>query len=130
VRQRLPRGDPPRGVVLKHPPHQVDAGRLERREDLGQVLRRPARELVPVAQLGDARPRGLVGRAEQLEDVQQLLQLRVPREQRLLADELAEDARDAPDVDSRRVVCSAEQDLGGAVPQRHDLVGVGLDRHG
>ena len=41
----------------------------------------PLREFVPVAQLRDARPDVLVGRAQQLEYVQQLLQLAVPREQ-------------------------------------------------
>ena len=49
-----------------------------------QVLRVPLRELVPVAQLGDARPNLLAGRPEQLEDVEQLLQFAVPREDGLL----------------------------------------------
>ena len=39
---------------------------------------------LPVAQARDAGPERLVGRAEQLEDVQQLLPLRVAREERLL----------------------------------------------
>lgn len=51
---------------------------------LGQVLRVPDRELVPVAELRDARPHVIRGRAQQLEDVEQLLQLAVAREQRLL----------------------------------------------
>jgi hypothetical protein len=45
-----------------------------------------ARAPAPVAQAADARPHVLVGRAEQLEDVQQLLPLAVAGEQRLLAD--------------------------------------------
>ncbi len=49
---------------------------------LRQVLRRPVGELVPVAQLGDAGPLVLAGRAQQLEDVQQLLQLAVAGEER------------------------------------------------
>src|SRR6478735_1547517 len=49
-----------------------------------KVLRLPQRKLVPVAQLADARPSGLVGSAQHLEDVQQLLQLAVTWEHRLL----------------------------------------------
>ena len=51
---------------------------------LGKVLRVPDRELVPVAELRDAWPHVIRGRAQQLEDVEQLLQLAVAREQRLL----------------------------------------------
>lgn len=44
----------------------------------------PLRELVPVAQPGHAGPHLLAGRAQQLEDVQQLLQLAVSGEDGLL----------------------------------------------
>jgi hypothetical protein len=44
-----------------------------------------ARLLSPVAQAADAGPHVLVGRAQQLEDMQQLLPLAVAGEQRLLA---------------------------------------------
>jgi hypothetical protein len=51
---------------------------------LCQVLGLPLGELVPVAQLGHAGPHILAGRAQQLEDVQQLLQLAVAGEDGLL----------------------------------------------
>ena len=95
-----------------------------------QVLLLPLRELVPVAQARDARPDALAGRAEQLEDVQQLLQLGVAREQRLLARELGEDGAHGPHVHGRGVVAPAQQNLRRAVPQRDDLVRVRLHRHG
>ena len=47
-------------------------------------LRVPLRELVPVAQLGHSLPHILAGGAQQLEDVQQLLQLAVAGEDGLL----------------------------------------------
>jgi hypothetical protein len=53
-------------------------------QEKGSRLLAPVGELVPVAQLGHALPGALAGRAQQLEDVQQLLQLAVPREQRHL----------------------------------------------
>jgi len=55
--------------------------RFGRGARLRQVLRRPVGELVPVAQLGDAGPLVLAGCAQQLEDVQQLLQLAVAGEE-------------------------------------------------
>lgn len=72
------------GVVLEHLLHQVDAGGAQLAKDLAQILRVPLRELVPVAQLGHARPHVLAGSAQQLEDVQQLLQLAVAGEDGLL----------------------------------------------
>ena len=47
---------------------------------------------------------------------------------RLLAHHFGEDAADAPDVDGHQVDLAAEQDLRGAVPERHHLVRVGARR--
>lgn len=69
------------GRVSKHALHEVDAVGAEGGEVLVEVLLAPVGELVPVAQLGHASPLRLCGRAQQLEDVQQLLQLAVPGEQ-------------------------------------------------
>ncbi len=49
-----------------------------------QVLGMPLGELVPVTQLGHARPKFLTGRAQKLENVPELLQLAVAREDGLL----------------------------------------------
>ena len=119
-----------RGVVNEHLLQEVDAVGVELGDHLREVLGLPLGELVPVTKAGDAGPDILRGRAEQLEDVQELLQLGVAGEQRLLPRQLGEDAPDAPDVDGGGVVGASEENLGGAVPQRHNLVRVRLHRHG
>mmetsp|Transcript_56948 Transcript_56948/g.180181 ORF Transcript_56948/g.180181 Transcript_56948/m.180181 type:complete len:344 (+) Transcript_56948:281-1312(+) len=123
-------GYPLRGVVLHHVLQEGEAVGAEVGDHAGEGLPPPLGKLVPVAEAGDPRPRPLGGRAEQLEDVQELLQLRVAREERGLARHLRKDAPHAPHVHGGGVVGGAEQDLGGAVPQGHDLVGVGFDGHG
>lgn len=77
-------GDAHGGVIDEQLSHEVHAGGLQGGEVLLQGLRAPVGELVPVAQLAHASPLVLLGRAQQLEDVQQLPQLAVPREQRHL----------------------------------------------
>lgn len=125
VPQRLPRGDARRRVVDEHARQQVQAQRVERRRDLLERPRPPLGEgLLPVGELPHARPAVLVRRAHDLEDLEELVDLRVAREQRAVVDHLDEDAADGPDVDGRRVRLGAEQDLGRAVPERDDLVRV------
>ena len=84
---------------------------------------------MPVLELGDSGPHGLVGSPEHLEDVQQLLNLGLAREHGRLSDELREDAPDGPHVHRGGVQRGSQEDLRGAVPQRDDLVGVGLERN-
>jgi hypothetical protein len=103
---------------------------VELRDHLVQVLGFPLGKLVPVAQSRDARPDVLPGRAEQLEDVEELLELGVAGEERLLPRELGEDAPDGPDVHRGGVVRAAQQNFGSSVPQRDDLVRVRFNRHG
>ena len=45
-------------------------------------------------------------------------------EEGLLGGHLREDAADTPDVDGTRILVGAQEDLGGAVPEGHYLVGV------
>mmetsp|Transcript_25471 Transcript_25471/g.78404 ORF Transcript_25471/g.78404 Transcript_25471/m.78404 type:complete len:353 (-) Transcript_25471:83-1141(-) len=78
-----------------------------------------------VGEARDAGPRGLVGRAEDAEDSEQLVDFGIAREERATRSHFSEDAADGPEVDRRGVVLAAEQDLGGAVPERDDFVGVG-----
>ena len=63
-------------------------------------------------------------KADVPEDLEDLVDLRVAGEQRLARAHLREDAADGPHVHAGRVLAAAEQDLGRAVPQRDDLVGV------
>jgi hypothetical protein len=55
------------------------------------------------------------------EDLEDFVNLRVAREQRLPRAHLGENAADGPHVHTRRVLPAAQQNLGRAVPQRHDL---------
>jgi len=73
--------DPSRRVVDEHLAHEVHPAGLQRDKNPLQGLRLPLGELVPVSQLAQARPHLLVGGAQQLEDVQQLLDLAVAWEQ-------------------------------------------------
>lgn len=65
---------------------------------------------------------GLIcGSAGAPEDLEQLVDLRVPWEQRPLVHHLRKDAAHGPDVDGGRVVAGAQQDLRRAVPEGHHL---------
>lgn len=73
---------------MEHLGHEVNSIRIQLRDNMRQVLRLPLRELVPVAQLGHARPNVFGGRAKKFEDVKQLLQFRVTWKQGRLAGKL------------------------------------------
>lgn len=64
-------------------------------------------------------------RAQHAENLEDLVDLAVAREQRLLRRHLRENAPHAPHVHAGAVLSAAEQDLWRAVPQRDDFVGVG-----
>lgn len=75
-----------------------------------------------------ARPVGFGGSTEDAEDLEDLINLRVTREERLASSHLSEDAANRPHVDTSRVLATTEQDLGCAVPESDDFVGVGAER--
>ena len=66
----------------------------------------------------------------ELEDLEDLIDLRVTHEQRLLLHQLSKDATDGPHVDAERVLALAEKDLRSSVPKGLDLVRKRLDRDG
>ena len=59
-------------------------------------------------------------RSHHLEDAVELVDLRLAGEERLLHEELGEDAADRPHVDGRTVLLGTKQQLRCTVPQRHD----------
>jgi hypothetical protein len=63
----------------------------------------------------------------ELEDFEDLVDLAVATEKRLLFSELGEDAADSPDIDSQTILLLPEQHLGGPVPEGLDLMREGLD---
>ena len=64
-------------------------------------------------------------RPQHPENLEDLIDLAITREQRFLRRHLREDAPDGPHVHAGAVLAAAEEDLGRAVPQRDDFVGVG-----
>lgn len=90
----------------------------------------PLREAaLEVGEAGDAGPVVFTGRAEDAEDFEDLVDFRVTGEERLAGGHLGEDAADRPHVDAGAVLAAAEQDLGSAVPEGDDFVGVGAERN-
>ena len=81
-----------------------------------------------VLQLQRVWPVVFVRRSQHLEDLEDLVDLTVAHKQRLPLDHLCEDAPSRPQVHSQGVGSLSKQDLGAAVPQSDDLVGVSFNR--
>lgn len=75
-----------------------------------------------------ARPILLTRRTEQTENLEDLVNFGVAREEGLAGSHFGEDAADTPHVDAGAVLASAEQDFGRAVPEGDDLVGICAER--
>ena len=118
--------DPLLGVELQHLVQEIPGQGVpvHVRDEIENVPGLEVDEVVP--QHGRlVRPVRHGGRAEELEDLGELVRLVLAGEERLAGDELGQDAAAAPDV-HRGGVGGAQQDLGGAVPQRDHLQGEGL----
>ena len=75
------------------------------------------------------RPVGFGRSAENAEDLEDLVDLGVTREERLAGGHLGEDAANGPHVDTSGVLATTEQNLRRAVPEGDDLVSVGAERN-
>ena len=114
---------------LQHLPQQLQAQIIDLRQDGAQLLRRIHRpRRLELREARDARPRPLRRRAHEPEDLEQLVFVRGSGEQRATGEHLRHDAAGAPDVDAGVVGAAAEEDVGRAVPQRHDFVAEGVNR--
>lgn len=132
VLERLASRDTLGRLVDEHLGDEVERLRIGAAELLHRLRQRllgPLREgRLVVGERADTGPRLLSRRTQLTEDAKQLIDLGVAREERLLGDHLDEDARDRPDVDRSRVLATAEENLGSAVPESDDLVGEGANR--
>jgi len=107
---------------------QVDTSVAQAWNKAADLQRRPNGEgLVPVLQTGDAGPHLFIGSAQYSENLEQLVDLAVAGEQGSLGDHLSEDRSHSPHVNGQRVSLAAEENFGGAVPQRHHFVSKGAD---
>ncbi len=79
-----------------------------------------------VRQLQRSRPVLFVGCALDLEDLENLIDFRIAREERSPLRHLSHDAPYGPYIYRCRVLLLSEEDLRSAVPQRHNLVSVRL----
>jgi len=74
-----------------------------------------------------AGPRLLGSRAHDLENLVDLIDLAIPREEWPLGHHLGHNGPHGPQVHGQRVSLGAQQDLRGAVPEGHHLVCEGTD---
>ena len=126
--QRLAGTDAHLGPQLQHLAQQVQSKRVHLRQDRVQALRRKVVEVrLVLGKLADAGPGALRRRAHEAEDLLQLVVVGRAGKQRPARVHLCHDAAGGPDVDAGVVGAGAEQDVRGAVPQRDDLVGEGVD---
>ena len=116
--------DAPARVVHEQQLEQVAADVVEALDERAVVLVPPyplGEAGLEVGEAGDAGPVGLGGRAEDAEDLEDLVDLAVAGKERLARAHLREDASHRPHVHAGAVGPAAQQDLGRAVPQGHDL---------
>ena len=113
----------------EHAVQEVDAEVVDLRQDGADVLGRVEleRRLI-LGEIGNAGPRALRGGAHDAEDADDLVVVGRAGEQGPTRVHLRHDAARGPDVDARVVRPTAQQDIRGAVPQRHDLVREGVNR--
>jgi hypothetical protein len=83
--------------------------------------------LLVFGELRDSGPGALRGCAHDAEDAHQLVFIGCAGEERAAAVHFCHDAAGGPDVDAGVVGAGAEEDVWGAVPQRDDFVGEGVD---
>ena len=127
--QRIMGTDPQLGAELQHSLQQIDTAGIDLREDLTEILGSVHLEVLLVfGELRDSGPGALRGRAHDAEDAHQLVFVGSAGEERAAAVHLGHDATSGPDVDAGVVGAGTEEDVWGAVPQRHDFVGEGVDR--
>jgi hypothetical protein len=135
VVHRLLRADTSGGIVHEHALQKIQAVLAKdldaiRIDHLVVLLPLPLGETaLEVGERSDTRPVGFGRCAENAEDLEDLVDLRVAREKRLASSHLGEDAADGPHVDTSRVLATAKQNLGRAVPEGDDFVSVSAERN-
>ena len=113
---------------LQHSLEQINAGRINLREDDAEILCSVHLEVLLVfAVLRDSRP-GALGRcAHDAEDAHELIFVRRAGKERTSGVHLGHNAACGPDVDAGVIGTTSEEDVRGAVPESYDFVGEGVD---
>ena len=129
--QSLSSGDSLAGVKLNHGHGKVQLILGESIEKLRSVLLSELREGgLEVGQFADSWPSLVSWRAVKLENLKDLIDLRIAHEEWSFLDELGEDATDGPHVDAKGVLSLSQQDFWGSVPQSLNLMCEGFDGDG
>ena len=135
VVDRLLCADASSGVVHEHALQQVQAVLTENLDaicvdHLVILLPLPLREAaLEVWEGRHTRPVGFGRSAENAEDLEDLVDLGVTREEGLAGSHLGEDAPNGPHVDTGRVLATTKQNFGRAVPESNYFVGVSAERN-
>lgn len=115
-------------VVHQHLLEEIEALGAEAWHVLAQIFLLVLREISSVAlQVLDAGPFVRRGRSHNSKYFQQLVFFVLAGEQRLLGDNLCENAANRPNVDRSVIILRAHKNVGRAIPQRHDLMREVLD---
>mmetsp|Transcript_12514 Transcript_12514/g.24006 ORF Transcript_12514/g.24006 Transcript_12514/m.24006 type:complete len:289 (+) Transcript_12514:217-1083(+) len=83
---------------------------------------------IPIRQLRDTRPYVFAGGSQLTENLVELVNFGITREQRTLGDHLHENSSDSPNIDGRSIGLLSEQDFGRTVPERDNFVRQGTNR--
>mmetsp|Transcript_53245 Transcript_53245/g.142469 ORF Transcript_53245/g.142469 Transcript_53245/m.142469 type:complete len:234 (-) Transcript_53245:310-1011(-) len=122
------RARPLHGVVLQTSANQVDTQLPQGNTSTFYAFKMrvlPLRKLGgKVPQLRDTRPNIIVGSAEETENLEDRVDLRVAWKQRRPSSHLGQDTPQGPYVDRRKVSRLANQNFRSAVPQSHNVVRV------
>ena len=84
-------------------------------------------ELLEGGQCGELGPDAVIGGAQQVDDQLQLVDLRLAGQERLVGQELPQDAAAAPHVQGRGLGPRVEEQLRGPIPEGHHLRRHGLE---
>ena len=128
----LSSGEPLLGLEQEEWREETNPVRIQPRGLHHQRLGRVGRELVAGQLLRprDPRPVVLGGGPQHLEDQVELVLHGGAREERPAGGHLVENAAHSPHINGGGVLGGAQQDVRGAVPERHHLIAVGLGRNG
>lgn len=129
MHERLASGDALSGFPSQHASEEISTKRVKALDHLSEVLGAPLGESrLEIRERGDTGPGLFVGRTEDLENLEDLINFRVTSEEGHAADHFSEDATNRPDVDGCRVALAAEENLRRTVPQGDDFVSICANR--
>ena len=133
MRTSLLRANPPGRIIheqILQQIHPLLPNHLQRIRTNQLLLRLPlplGKTTLEIRETRHPGPIRLGRRPQHAENLENLINLAIAREQRFPRRHLGENAADGPHVDAGAVLAATEQDFGAPVPERDDFVGVGAE---